>query len=65
MKDEKLLLTGSFKISFSFGFARVVLAPMLEEFLKLHPGLHLNFVLSDGYIDLIERGIDLAIRHVD
>jgi DNA-binding transcriptional LysR family regulator len=62
MKDEKLLLTGSFTISSSYGFARVVLAPMLEEFLKLHPGLHLKFVLSDGPLNLIEQGIDLAIR---
>jgi DNA-binding transcriptional LysR family regulator len=63
VKDERLELEGQLKVTSSLAFTRLVLAPLFDEFSALHPGLRLNFVLSDGSVDLIEEGLDLAIRH--
>jgi len=61
-KHEKLLLKGQLKISCSLVLGRLILVPMLDAFRKLHPELKLNFHLSDHYVNLVEEGIDLAIR---
>lgn len=62
VKNEKLLLQGQLRITASLAFARLILAPLFEDFLKLHPNLKFHFHLSDGYVDLVENNIDLAIR---
>jgi len=62
VKNEKLLLQGQLRITASLAFARLILAPLFEDFLKLHPKLKFHFHLSDGYVDLVENNIDLAIR---
>ena len=62
VRNERTQLTGQLRIATSIAFARVVLAPIIERFIDLHPGLKLSFHLSDGTIDLVESGIDLAVR---
>lgn len=62
VKSEKLLLQGQIRMTASLAFARLILAPLFEEFLKLHPKLKFHFLLSDGYVDLVENNIDLALR---
>lgn len=60
--NEKLQLQGALRVTASLAFARLILAPLFGEFTELNPGLRLSFFLSDGYVDLVENGIDLAIR---
>jgi DNA-binding transcriptional LysR family regulator len=62
VKNQKLTLKGELRVAASLAFARLVLAPLFQEFSKLHPELRLSFVLSDGYTDLIESNIDVAFR---
>lgn len=62
VKTQKLTLKGELRVCTSLAFARLVLAPILHEFSRLHPELRLNFILSDGYTDLVEGGIDVALR---
>lgn len=62
VKNEKLLLQGQLRITASLAFARLILAPLFNEFSDLHPALKFHFHLSDGYVDLVENNIDLAIR---
>lgn len=62
VRNDKRQLQGQLQISVSLAFSRMVLAPILNEFSELHPDLRLSFHLSDGTVDLVERGIDLAIR---
>ena len=62
VKDEKFKLKGSLRITASLAFSRIMLAPWLKEFSEKHVGLKLHFQLSDGYIDLVENNVDLAIR---
>jgi DNA-binding transcriptional LysR family regulator len=39
-----------------------VLSPMLPEFFELYPEIELDFQVSDGPVDLITAGFDIAIR---
>lgn len=53
---------GTLKISASVSTGQHLLAPILPEFLRRYPELKLNLELSNRRIDLIEEGIDVAIR---
>ena len=44
-------------------FAQLYIAPLLPEFLALHPGIKLDLRLSDAQFDLIEGSFDLALRN--
>ena len=39
-----------------------VLRPHLRSFLSAHPALKVDLRLHDGFIDLVEHGIDVAVR---
>lgn len=62
VKNQRQTLRGELRVSASLAFARLVLAPLFREFSELHPDLRLNFILSDGYTDLVEHNIDVAFR---
>ncbi|HEY1152120.1 MAG TPA: LysR family transcriptional regulator, partial [Pseudoduganella sp.] len=55
-------LTGKLRVSAAVCFARLHIVPRLPEFLEQHPELDLELVLDDRNIDLVEEGIDLALR---
>jgi len=59
--------TGSLHVTAEADFAVAYVAPILPEFLNRYPGVHLRLSLSAGRIDLVDSGIDLAIRigHLD
>jgi DNA-binding transcriptional LysR family regulator len=55
-------LTGRLRICAAVTFARMHLMPRLPEFLRRYPELELEVVLDDRNIDLIQEGIDVALR---
>jgi DNA-binding transcriptional LysR family regulator len=55
-------LFGRVRIGAESIFARLHLMPRLPTLLAQHPALDVDVVLSDGDIDLIEAGIDVALR---
>jgi DNA-binding transcriptional LysR family regulator len=55
-------LTGKLRVSAAVCFARLHIVPRLSEFMELHPKLELELVLDDRNVDLVEEGIDLALR---
>jgi DNA-binding transcriptional LysR family regulator len=55
-------LIGRLRISAAVTFARLHIVPRLPKFLAAHPGLTLDVVLDDRIIDLIEEGVDIALR---
>jgi DNA-binding transcriptional LysR family regulator len=52
---------GELRIAMTVGFGRRV-GPALAPLLAAHPGLRLHLQVEDGFTDLIDRRIDLAIR---
>jgi DNA-binding transcriptional LysR family regulator len=43
-------------------FARLHIVPQLPLFLEANPELSIDIILDDGNVDLLERGVDVALR---
>ncbi len=54
--------SGLLRISASTAFATLHLMPAIAQFLAAHPGVEIELDLSDAYVDLVDRGFDLAVR---
>ncbi|MDB5578988.1 MAG: transcriptional regulator, LysR family [Bradyrhizobium sp.] len=55
-------LTGKLRVSASVCFGRLHVIPNLSVFLDEHPGLDIELVLDDRNVDLVNEGIDVALR---
>jgi DNA-binding transcriptional LysR family regulator len=55
-------LSGKLRVSAAVCFARLHIVPRLPDFLAEHPDLELELVLDDRNIDLVNEGIDVALR---
>lgn len=55
-------LAGKLRFCAAVTFARIHLMPRLPEFLARHPSLQVDVVLDDRNIDLVQEGIDVALR---
>jgi DNA-binding transcriptional LysR family regulator len=55
-------LKGRLRVCAAVTFARIHLIPMLPKFLAQNPDLELEVVLDDRQIDLVQEGIDVALR---
>jgi DNA-binding transcriptional LysR family regulator len=55
-------LKGRLRICAAVTFARIHLIPQLPKFLTQHPDLDLEVILDDRRIDLVQEGIDVALR---
>ncbi|MBF0425038.1 MAG: LysR family transcriptional regulator [Magnetococcales bacterium] len=56
------MTSGRLRISAPVLFGHRHVAPVLFEFMALHPGIDINLELSDPYVNLVAEGFDLAIR---
>lgn len=54
--------SGLLKLSVPVSFGVQHLAPLWSEFLEAHPKVSLDVQLADRVIDLVDEGIDLAVR---
>lgn len=63
--DSDALLEGTFRLAVPLSFGLCHLSPAIDEFLGSHPELTINIDFSDRHIDLVEQGVDLAIRIAD
>jgi DNA-binding transcriptional LysR family regulator len=55
-------LSGKLRVSASVCFGRLHVIPNLSVFLAEHPDLEVELVLDDRYVDLVNEGIDVALR---
>ncbi len=55
-------LTGSLRLGTSLTFGRQVMAPLMIEFMGVHPKLKVDLDHDDRYVDLVACGVDVAIR---
>lgn len=53
---------GTLRISLPYSFGLRHIAPLLPDFCKRYPDLQLELSFSDQKIDLVEEGIDMAVR---
>ena len=55
-------LKGWLRVAASVAFGKRVLLPLVQGFLADHPEVRVDLKLHDGYVDLIEQGVDVAVR---
>jgi DNA-binding transcriptional LysR family regulator len=53
---------GTLRLSTSVGFGRRILAPLVLRYMKANPDIRVDISFDDRYVDLVEQGIDVAIR---
>ncbi|MBV1871108.1 MAG: LysR family transcriptional regulator [Gammaproteobacteria bacterium] len=62
IKKSQSSPTGTIKVSTSVAFGTAHILPKLNEFLDLYPGLNVSLHLTDQQTNLVQEGIDVAIR---
>lgn len=55
-------LGGTLRISTSVAFGRRVMTPLVLAFMRQHPQLQVELSFEDRYVNLVEQGIDVAVR---
>ena len=63
VNEAVLKPTGVLRVTASLSFSMIVLAPLLPAFTERYPGLRVEIVVSNRYTDLLDSGIDVAIRN--
>lgn len=54
--------SGLLRVTASVPFGLKVVAPFVPTFLEANPEVQVDLLLADGIIDIVDQGIDLAIR---
>ena len=55
-------LSGTLRVATPVTFGAREIVPALGSFLAEHPGLRVSLLMADRRVDLVEEGVDLAIR---
>ncbi|WP_421133306.1 LysR family transcriptional regulator [Alteromonas sp. A079] len=63
VNQQQFLLNGTLRVSAAGGFAEHFVAPALMEFGAQHPQLSIDLDLNSRFVNLLEDGIDFAIRY--
>ncbi|WP_284619536.1 LysR family transcriptional regulator [Aquabacterium humicola] len=53
---------GTLRVSTSVAFGRRVLVPLVLRYMRAHPEVVVDLSFDDRYVNLVEQGIDLAVR---
>src|ERR1700730_5291690 len=62
VSETRLKPTGRLRIDMPVGFGRLKVVPLLGQFQAQYPELTLVLSSTDRYVDLVEEGIDVAVR---
>jgi DNA-binding transcriptional LysR family regulator len=60
--DQTVAPRGLLRVSAARNFGEMILAPAIFAFLAEHPEVTLDLRLEDRFVDLVEEGIDVALR---
>lgn len=53
---------GRLRLTAPLAFGRTYLAPLVREFMGRHPAVEVELLLLDRVVDLVEEGVDAAVR---
>ena len=53
---------GQIRISTSLAFGRRVMVPLVLRYMRENPGVGIDLLFDDRYVNLVEQGVDVAIR---
>ena len=61
-RAEVSVPTGRLAVAAPVVFGRLQVAPLLSEFLAQHPGVVGDLILADRMVNLLDEGVDVAVR---
>lgn len=56
-------LSGPIRFTLPEDLGRSHILPIVDDFLVAHPKVTIDVELTDGYVNLVERGLDFAVRY--
>jgi len=62
VRQDKSLPKGTLRLTLTQAFGRIVILPLLKEFLETWPQLGIEINFTDRVVDIVEEGFDLGIR---
>lgn len=62
LRQGEQQLVGWLRVAAAVGFGLRVLLPHVQNFMAQHPRVKVDLVLNDNLIDLVEHGVDIAVR---
>ena len=62
LRHGEAALSGPLRVATSVGYGLRVLLPHVQSFMRKHKEVRLDLKLDDGFVDLVEQGIDVAVR---
>ena len=62
LKSQNDAPSGILKLNLPVSYGRLYIRPLLKAFCRLYPRITLDIHYDDGYVDIIEQGIDVSIR---
>ena len=62
VSSSRSVSKGLLRINASLGFGRTTIAPLVSAFVNQYPHVEVQLDLTDRPIDLVESGVDLAVR---
>lgn len=63
LRHGERTLSGPLRVASSVGYGLRVLLPHVQSFMRKHPDVIVDLKLDDGFVDLVEQGIDVAVRN--
>jgi DNA-binding transcriptional LysR family regulator len=54
--------TGTLTVTATVSFSMLMVAPLVPAFQRLYPGIKVNILSANRYYDIIDSGIDIAVR---
>jgi DNA-binding transcriptional LysR family regulator len=55
-------LTGTLRINVPMSFGKLYLVSQVIHFMQRYPSLQVDLIMNDRFVDIVEEGVDLAIR---
>lgn len=60
--EANATLSGTLKIHVTPGTGQLIVLPILNEFLRVHPALSVDLTVEPAYVDVLQNGLDISIR---
>lgn len=55
-------LSGQIRVSAPFDLGSSIIEPIISKFIDENPQITIELLLSDGYVNIVDEGIDIAVR---
>ncbi|WP_294229709.1 LysR family transcriptional regulator [uncultured Shimia sp.] len=65
IRTESQTPAGRILVSMSPVLSRLVLAPLIAEFVREYPRIEVSMALTEDHVDIVGEGVDLAVRARD